>query len=209
MSIAFLSKPIRDKAGNELPAATVDVYNTGTLTRSSLFSNNAGTIPLANPLTSTSRGLVQFYVEQGIYDLVITKGNYTSSLSSYSISDLVGPTGATGATGATGPTGSTGATGATGATGPTGATGATGGGGAAANNPLTTLYRATHASDVGNGPFTLTAAYAGGPTLLELNSVIQHDDAAYYSINATTLTLSAATIALGPYQSISIRGSSS
>lgn len=62
-----------------LPAATVAVYDHGTLDLVPLYSDEAGTTPIANPLTSAATtGLFGFYAADGVYDLTITKTGYTS-----------------------------------------------------------------------------------------------------------------------------------
>ena len=55
------------------PAATVTVYLHNTNDTADLFSDEAGTVDLANPLTSDAiTGLFAFYAANGIYDLTIT-----------------------------------------------------------------------------------------------------------------------------------------
>lgn len=55
------------------PAATVTVYQHNTNIPADLFSDEAGTTPLANPLTSDAvTGIFTFCVANGLYDLTVT-----------------------------------------------------------------------------------------------------------------------------------------
>lgn len=51
------------------PGCTVTVYSHGSLTLATLFSNGAGTVPLANPFTSSSTGVSAWYAADGSYDV--------------------------------------------------------------------------------------------------------------------------------------------
>lgn len=67
------------------PSATVSVYNHGTATLSTIYSDNVST-PLANPFTATSAGYFQFYAADGRYDIQMSGGGIASP---FSISDVV------------------------------------------------------------------------------------------------------------------------
>jgi len=60
-----------------LSSASVTVYEGGTNTFATLYSDN-GTTTTANPLTTTDTGRVEFYVEDGRYDFVIAKPGYST-----------------------------------------------------------------------------------------------------------------------------------
>lgn len=67
-----------------LSAATVNVYLAGTTTPASIYSTNAGAAK-SNPFQSSATGLIEFYAEDGRYDLVVSKAGYTS----VTVSDLL------------------------------------------------------------------------------------------------------------------------
>lgn len=58
-----------------LASATVTVYNTGTLVKPTIYSDN-GTTVLANPFLSDAAGRVAFYAADGRYDIVASKLGY-------------------------------------------------------------------------------------------------------------------------------------
>ena len=51
------------------PGSTLSVYLTGTATLASLFSDAAGSTPIANPMTIGSSAYYQYYVDQGNGDV--------------------------------------------------------------------------------------------------------------------------------------------
>ena len=59
-----------------LGTATVTVYLAGTQTRATLYSNYAGNTELANPFLTSATGALEFYAEDGRYDVVINKTGY-------------------------------------------------------------------------------------------------------------------------------------
>lgn len=59
------------------PSCTVTVYNTGTVTLSTIYSDDAGT-PLANPFTADSTGHWFFYANNGNYDAVRSGAGFSS-----------------------------------------------------------------------------------------------------------------------------------
>lgn len=66
------------------PSATVTVYQTGTLTLASIFSNEVGT-PKANPFTANSDASWSFYIASGRYDI---KFSGTGIISPFTLSDI-------------------------------------------------------------------------------------------------------------------------
>lgn len=57
-----------EKVAQVFPGATVTVYETGTLTLATLYSDGSST-PKSNPFTATSEGWVEFYTAAGVYDI--------------------------------------------------------------------------------------------------------------------------------------------
>ena len=55
------------------PSCTITVYNTGTLTKTTIYSDNLGT-GLSNPFTATSTGFWQFYAANTIVDVALSGG---------------------------------------------------------------------------------------------------------------------------------------
>lgn len=53
------------------PSATITVYNAGTVTLSTIYSDNSST-PLANPFTANADGSFEFYAADGRYDVVLS-----------------------------------------------------------------------------------------------------------------------------------------
>lgn len=73
------------RVGKTFPSATVTVYNTGTVTLSSIFSDSGGT-PKANPFTAGSDASWSFYIASGHYDI---KFSGTGIDSPFTIADVV------------------------------------------------------------------------------------------------------------------------
>jgi hypothetical protein len=67
-----------------LPNAPVTVYVGGTSTLATLYSDN-GISTTTNPFISTNTGRVEFYAEDGRYDLIVSKTGYNS----VSIPDII------------------------------------------------------------------------------------------------------------------------
>lgn len=69
-----------DNRGNALKDATVYVYNAGTTTPATIFSDNGVTLK-ANPFTTSnaanSPGAYDFYATNGVYDIVFSKAGYS------------------------------------------------------------------------------------------------------------------------------------
>lgn len=66
------------------PSCTITVYNTGTLTLSTLYSDNSST-PLANPFTANSFGYWFFYAANGRYDVKLSGGGLPAALTLFDV----------------------------------------------------------------------------------------------------------------------------
>lgn len=73
-----------DTNGNAIPTTNVAVYNHGTATLSTIYSDN-GITPRSNPFSSGSDGGFTFYAANGRYDIVLTKTGYTFGTDLYDI----------------------------------------------------------------------------------------------------------------------------
>jgi hypothetical protein len=69
-----------DRAGNSIVGATVTVFNAGTTTKATIYSNNTGTIQ-ANPFVTAADGSYGFYAANGRYDIVFAKAGYSFTAS--------------------------------------------------------------------------------------------------------------------------------
>lgn len=72
---------VRNSTGDSVSGATVSVYLAGTVTPVSIFSNALGTISKSNPFLSDANGSYDFYVESGLYKVVVSKigvGTFTT-----------------------------------------------------------------------------------------------------------------------------------
>jgi hypothetical protein len=67
------------------PSCTVSVYNTGTLTLATIYSDNAGT-GKANPFTANVNGSFIFYAANGRYDVTMSAGGFPQATT---ISDIL------------------------------------------------------------------------------------------------------------------------
>jgi len=72
LSIAGISSG-GNKVQRSYPQCTVTVYESGTLTLATLFSDDSGT-PLNNPFTADTFGFWFFYANNGIYDIKMSGG---------------------------------------------------------------------------------------------------------------------------------------
>lgn len=61
---------IRGRRGEALPKALITVFEAGTSNLADLFSDVGQTAPLANPLLADDKGIVDFYLANGVYDLL-------------------------------------------------------------------------------------------------------------------------------------------
>lgn len=67
---------VRDKAGNAIASSEVSVFDEGTATLSSIFSDPQLTEVQANPFSADSNGFYSFYAAAGLYDLEFKKGGF-------------------------------------------------------------------------------------------------------------------------------------
>lgn len=71
--------------GDAISGASVTVYNTGTLTKPTIYSTPYLDGPIkGNPLTTNNRGAFDFYIEDGSYDIAISR----IGIDDYVISDV-------------------------------------------------------------------------------------------------------------------------
>ena len=63
---------VANTSGKPVSGAFVQVYNYGTTTASSIFSDAGGTVPITNPVITNSTGYFEFYAADGRYTLSIT-----------------------------------------------------------------------------------------------------------------------------------------
>lgn len=78
MPLPKVHRNVVDQQGNIVPGVLCSVYNQGTGVLASLFSDDAGTVVLSNPMTNDAMyGSVKFYVNPGHYDMTFTKPGYT------------------------------------------------------------------------------------------------------------------------------------
>ena len=83
-----------NQAGHPVPGVTVAVYDGSTQNLSSLYSDEALTQGIANPLTTDGLGRIQFSVASGDYTLALSGG--TPPITSQSYLVTVGSSGSTG-----------------------------------------------------------------------------------------------------------------
>lgn len=69
------SDSVTDSGSQGISGATVTVYNQGTSTKSTLYSDD-GVTTTANPVTTAANGSYSFYIADGTYDFVIAKTGY-------------------------------------------------------------------------------------------------------------------------------------
>ena len=78
MALPKFYKVCQDQQGNIVPQVLGSVFNHGTAVLASLYQDDAGTVPLSNPMTSDAQyGSFKFYISPGHYDLTFTKPGYT------------------------------------------------------------------------------------------------------------------------------------
>lgn len=76
---------VTNQNGVPVVGASITVYQNGTLLTATLFSDAAGTVPLANPVSSDTLGGFWFYAADGRYDLVISG----SGISTLNVNDVL------------------------------------------------------------------------------------------------------------------------
>lgn len=71
------------------PSCTVTVFIHGTLNKATLFTNAAGTTPLLNPFTATTKGDASWYAPDARYDVQYSGGVYPNNIPTpFSIGDI-------------------------------------------------------------------------------------------------------------------------
>jgi hypothetical protein len=70
------TEELQDQSGKAIQLATVRVYNAGTLTLATIYSDN-GVTHKTNPFLTGTDGAFDFYAANGRYDLTFTKSGYT------------------------------------------------------------------------------------------------------------------------------------
>jgi hypothetical protein len=84
LAMEHYTQVLFDNKGNSIKDATVSVYNTGTTTFATIYSDNGVTLK-ANPFTTSSAtaspGAYDFYAANGTYDIVFSKTGYTFTAS--------------------------------------------------------------------------------------------------------------------------------
>ena len=81
--VAFTGYMIINPATGEAVVATITVYDPGTANLSTIYDNEAGT-PKANPFTTDAYGRVEFYADEGEYDIQVSGVGITT----YKIEDV-------------------------------------------------------------------------------------------------------------------------
>ena len=71
--MAHIETVLRNEHGEVLPGATVTVYQAGTTTAASLFSESGLSSSIDNPTTTDTNGVLDVYLAGGTYDLVIQR----------------------------------------------------------------------------------------------------------------------------------------
>ncbi|KKL09558.1 hypothetical protein LCGC14_2564660, partial [marine sediment metagenome] len=78
-----------DSNGTALASPSVTVYEAGTTTAVTIYSDRAGATAKANPFTGDAAGRWAFYVATGRYDLVFVAGTTTYTLEDVEVQDLL------------------------------------------------------------------------------------------------------------------------
>lgn len=74
-SMEHYTRPLQDQNGRAISGATVTVYNAGTTTLATIYSDN-GVTTKNNPITTGVDGIYDFYAANGSYSLVFSKTGY-------------------------------------------------------------------------------------------------------------------------------------
>jgi hypothetical protein len=77
MTLGIFQRTVTDDAGDVQAAASVEVRVQDTNALASIYSDRAGSVPLANPFTTGSDGLVKFFAEGNAYKITATKGAFS------------------------------------------------------------------------------------------------------------------------------------
>jgi len=68
----------RDEAGNAIGGASVSVFQEGTTTEATIYSDPALTTTISNPITTDASGVYEFWIVAGIYDIQIAATGFTT-----------------------------------------------------------------------------------------------------------------------------------
>jgi hypothetical protein len=74
MPLPRYERVAQDLAGNALGGASVEVFNAGSTSKPTLYSDEDGNNTKSNPFTADSTGYFFFYVADGVYDVKVTYG---------------------------------------------------------------------------------------------------------------------------------------
>jgi hypothetical protein len=78
VALPKVQRNVQDQQGNIVPGVLGSVYNQGTGVLAALYQDDAGTLPLSNPMTNDATyGSFKFYINPGHYDFTFTKPGYT------------------------------------------------------------------------------------------------------------------------------------
>lgn len=104
---------VLDQEGRGVSGALVTVIDPNTGAPASIFSDDAGLVPLANPFQSDPVGKLSYVAQQGIYRETVSRpGYYDDTTDGVVVGVLAGPQGERGPVGPQGPPGPNGAPGA-------------------------------------------------------------------------------------------------
>jgi hypothetical protein len=81
-------RTVTDSAGNALTGAQVAVYTAGGITLATIYGQQVGGAPIANPFNTGASTSAKFYADPGIYVVRITKDGQTREFSDVSIADI-------------------------------------------------------------------------------------------------------------------------
>lgn len=76
---------VRDNQTNIVNTAEIEVFEAGTTNTVTVFSDSAGQSELTQPFPVTSKGVIQFYAEGGLYDVKITNDGDVTTLTDIQI----------------------------------------------------------------------------------------------------------------------------
>lgn len=80
MALAIHHMTAQDIYGNAVSGAQVEVRSESDNGLASLFSDRDGAVPISNPTSTDSSGLVAFFVVGGAYKITVTKGSSSQTL---------------------------------------------------------------------------------------------------------------------------------
>lgn len=78
MARVEISEAVQDTAGNALSGASVQVNVRSTGSAATLYEGETGGTTVGNPRTTGTNGRVEAWVDEGSYNLVVSKSGYTS-----------------------------------------------------------------------------------------------------------------------------------